>query len=386
MELNEKLNQSYNKDKKIYNMALNFEKDIKSLQEELKLKKREKEDAQIKKIRANEDKDKKKEENADKEIEHIDKEIQDIKAKIEKKKQVISKSKEKVDSYINELSKDSEFKAHMNSILEKKYNRARRKAIKDKGQTDLIIDLCIKHPSLEMNLKGMVRAAEENTKIKEQWKKLEDELKILNPIADKARIDEIKNIEIPSLASAKAVNDKKSNMNKKSFMDFAKKNNIAIESEFLKKLTEENSFAHDKGTGEIKVLTSLEKISKGYDKQIRNYEKSIEKIPGAKIDNEAQKQEKTKDKKQKSKNNLPDKKYKWYQFGKRFNAWREKKRVEKETKKEEQTEKNDKAKESSKFRDAYKYDIVKDYIDKREKEIYKEAKEDKKKGKEESER
>ena len=81
---------------------------------------------------------------------------------------------------------------------------------------------------------------------------------------------------------------------------------------------------------------------------------------------------------------LPDKKYKWYEFGKRFNAWKEKRNVQKAIKKgdlpkkDEEEQKKDeeeqkKVKPSSKFRAAYKYDVVKDYIDNQMNEIYKEV-------------
>ena len=220
MELNEKLDKSYNKDKRAYEKVKILETDIKALKEEFKREKRAKEDAQIKKIRAHEDKDKAKEKDADEEIKKIEEKIKEIKGKISKKEKILTDNKEKVDSYINELNKDPEFQAQMNYILEKKYNRTRKKAIKEKEQIDLIIDLCEKHPSLEINLKGMIRAAENLAKIREQMKKIDDDLKKLDPVKDAAKIKQIYDIEIQSLTSARMQHEKNSNINETDFMDF----------------------------------------------------------------------------------------------------------------------------------------------------------------------
>lgn len=147
----------------------------------------------------------------------------------------------------------------------------------------------------------------------EELKKLDEELKTLDPVTDKTRIDEIKNVEIPSASS------KKSN-NKNMFMDFCTRNKIEIDKDFLDNLLEEQGFSHTKD-GDIRISKTLKNISKGYDKRIATYEKAIEKIPGAKI-----------------------------------------------------YEDNVERRESSeKFRDAYKYDLVKDYVNDKEKTIFKEA-------------
>ena len=416
MELNEKLDKSYNKDKKAYEKITKLETIIKKLEKDLKTQTRTKEDAQIKKIRAHEDKDKVEEKKADDEIKAINENIKDTKDQIKELQGKISKNKEKVDSYINELNKDPEFQAHMNSILEKKYNRARNRAIKEKEQIDLIIDVCEKHPSLEMNLKGMIRAREELQKVKDEINKLKEEADRLDPVNEKLRLHEIYNTELPALDVEKDKFLNKTSVNEKAFRAFCAKNDIAIDDEFLATLLMEDSFSHNKGTGEIQALKTFKNMSKGYDRKIRNYEKCIQKIPGARMDKLVQ--EKTDSDKEKGtqgqtqqrgttqgkggkssssasieenteESNLPDKKYKWYEFGKRFSAWKEKRRVQKAIKngelpQEETEEEKKKAKSSNKFRDAYKYDVVKDYIDNQMKEMYKEAnKETRQEGKKE---
>lgn len=404
MELDDKnlkkINKTYNKDKAAYEKAKGLEASIKTYKEELKQHNRQKEDYQTEKKRAREDKDKTKEKLMDQLIEDVDDKIDDVKRNIKEIEQRIKQNKERVDSHINELNKDPEFQAHMNSILEKKYNRARNKSIKEKEQIDLIIEVCEKHPALEMNLKGMIRAAKEIRKIQEKQQKLEEDLKTLDPIKDDALINQIQNVEMPALENLRREFNDKGMKNEEAFIAFCKKNDIAIDRTYFKDLMVNGKFSHDKGKAQ--PLISLKKMAKGYDKKIANYEKCIAKIPGAKInqpkqeekstDTETDKDDGTKESTEgqaKEDNTpstpqegaegtkLPDKKYKWYEFGKRFNAWKEKRNVQKAIKKGDLPKKDEeeqkKVKPSSKFRAAYKYDVVKDYIDNQMNEIYKEV-------------
>lgn len=407
MELDDKnlkrINKTYNKDKAAYEKAKGLEASIKAYEEELKHYEREKEDYQTEKKRAQEDKDKAKEKLADQFIEHIDDKIDDVKRNIKEIEQKIKQNKERVDSHINELNKDPEFQAHMNSILEKKYNRARNKAIKEKEQIDLIIEVCEKHPALEMNLKGIARTLEQGNQIMSQIKKLENDVDNIDP----NDVIEKNKVESQILALTETINelDEKANNHEDAFLGFCEKNNIAIDKEVFESLFLEKSFPHDKGTGQILVIKSFKKMTKAYDKKITNYEKCIAKIPGAKINQPKQEEEKTEQEErtkgstggqakgdnppsttqeQTEGTNLPDKKYGFWEFGKRFNAWKEKRRVQKAIKKgdlpkkDEEEQKKDeeeqkKVKPSSKFRAAYKYDVVRDYIDNRMSEIYKEV-------------
>ena len=361
MELNDKLDQKYNSDKKSYEKISKLKEHVKKANHQIKQLTRAKEDAEINKRRAIEDKDKAAEENADAAIKIAEQEIEKLKANVNKMKEILKKSMEKVDSYIEELSKDPEFSAHINSIIEKRYNRKLKKYNKEKEQVDLMINLVKNHPTLENNLKGMIRATE-------RVKELDDELKSLDPVKDKKRIDEINNIELPTAMSKKSSNEKM-------FMDFCIKNNVEIDKDFLDKLVEEQQFSHNKND-DIRVARTLKNISKGYDKRIAVYEKAIEKIPGAKIYEEnVQKHEPTQYSEERNSNNLdaedkhPAKKFKWWEFRKRFRDWKERRNVKKIEK-----DNSGRTRESSeKFRDSYKYDIVKDYVDKKEEKIFKEA-------------
>ena len=386
MELNEKLDKKYQSDKQAYEKIAKLKEHVNKAKKEIKKYERAKKNAEMNKQWAIEDKDKTAETNADAAIKLAKEEIEKLQKNVEKMNSILANSKAKVDSYIEELSKDPEFKAHMNSILEKRYNRKREKAIYIKEQTNLLIDLCEKHPSLENNLKGMIRA-------KEELDKLDEELNKLDPVKDKSRIDEINNTEIPTLVSKRGKNEK-------IFMEFCTKNNINIDKDLIKNLImskkekeqmpekEKNkdkykyelefSFAHDKN-GEIKLAKSLKNISKGYDKRINAYERAIQKIPGAKVYEENIEGNRARQNSNDLNNDgldeqdqHPAKKFKWWEFRKRFKDWRERRNVKKQGK---QAEKEGTAprESSEKFRNAYKYDVVKDYIDKKEEVIFKEA-------------
>lgn len=380
MELNEKLNQDYNKDKKIYQKTQRLQANVKNLEQQLKILKREWEDAKLKEVRAKEDGDVVTEKEAQAEAATKIKETQEVQAKLNLIREVIAKNKNKVDSYIQELKKDPEFEEHVNDILEKRYNRQLAKAIKEQNQVNTILDLCQKHPTLSNNLKGMISAQEE-------LDKLNKEIETLDAEKDKDKLGEIK-------GKIDAAFGKK-NKNMDLFMDFCTKNNLNVDREFLDNLISEKGFAHDK-QGNIKLEKTLKNISKGYEKRVLAYQVAISKVPGAKINeendkllgNEPDKQD-TQDTAQTTKlpklnkdsmkhegvrePEPPAKKYKWWEFRKRFQDWNARRKAGKQkTEPEKEAEEEGKT-SSEKFRNSYKYDVVKDYVDKQEEEIYKQA-------------
>lgn len=377
MELDEKLDKNYKKDREAYNKTQRLSQNIKDLEQQLKMLKREWEDAKIKQIRAKEDGDTSLEKEAQAEIEAKGEEIKKVQTKLDKIKEVIEKNKSKVDGYIEELKKEPGFEEHVNSILEKRYNRQLAKALKEEQQVNTILDLCQNHPTLANNLRGMVRAQEE-------LDKLNKEIEPLDPEKDKDKLDKIQS-KIDEL-----VDKKNSNMN--TFMAYCTKNDVNVDRKFLDKLISEKGFAHDK-QGNINVEKTLKNMSKGYKKRILAYQVAINRIPNAKISarneeelgdsNESETQPTTRLDRLTSepiqetdpKAQPPVPKFKWYEFRKRFNAWRERRKAEKETQGEPDldTDNPTESSTSEKFRDSYKYDVVRDYVDKTEKEIYKES-------------
>lgn len=377
MELDEKLDKNYKKDREAYNKTQRLSQNIKELEQQLKMLKREWEDAKIKQIRAKEDGETSVEKEAQTEIESKVEETKKVQAKLDKIKEVIEKNKSKVDGYIEELKKEPGFEEHVNSILEKRYNRQLAKALKEEQQVNTILDLCQKHPTLANNLRGMVRAQEE-------LDKLNKEIEPLDPEKDKDKLDEIYD------KIGKLVSKKNSNMH--AFMEYCTKKDISVDREFLDRLISEKGFAHDK-QGNINVEKTLKNMSKGYKKRVLAYQVAIDRIPNAKISarneeelgdsNESETQPTTRLDRLTSepiqetvtKAQPPVPKFKWYEFRKRFNAWRERRKAEKETQGEPDldTDNPTESSTSEKFRDSYKYDVVRDYVDKTEKEIYKES-------------
>ena len=380
MELNEQLDQKYNKDKKAYQKTQRLSQNIKDLEQQLKMLKREWEDAKIKQIRAKEDGETSLEKEAQAEIETKVEEAKKVQAKLDTIKEVIEKNKSKVDGYIEELKKEPGFEEHVNSILEKRYNRQLAKALKEEQQVNTILDLCQKHPTLANNLRGMVRAQEELDKLNREI--LNREIEPLDPEKDK---DKLYMYKIGKLASKK-------NSNMHAFMEYCTKKDISVDREFLDRLISEKGFAHDK-QGNINVEKTLKNMSKGYKKRVLAYQVAIGRIPNAKISerneeelgdsNQSETQPTTKLDRltsnpmqgTDSKTKPPVPKFKWYEFRKRFNAWRERRKVQKETQDEPDldTDISTESSTSEKFRNSYKYDVVRDYVDKTEKEIYKES-------------
>ena len=332
MELNEQLDQKYNKDKKAYQKTQRLSQNIKDLEQQLKMLKREWEDAKIKQIRAKEDGETSLEKEAQAEIETKVEEAKKVQAKLDTIKEVIEKNKSKVDGYIEELKKEPGFEEHVNSILEKRYNRQLAKALKEEQQVNTILDLCQKHPTLANNLRGMVRAQEE-------LDKLNKEIEPLDPEKDKDKLDKIQS-KIEELVGKK-------NSNMDTFMAYCAKKDVNVDREFLDRLISEKGFAHDK-QGNINVEKTLKNMSKGYKKRVLAYQVAIGRIPNAKISerneeelgdsNQSETQPTTKLDRltsnpmqgTDSKTKPPVPKFKWYEFRKRFNAWRERRKVQKE--------------------------------------------------------
>ena len=379
MELNEQLDQNYNKDKKAYQKTQRLSQNVKDLEQQLKMLKREWEDARIKQIRAKEDGDASLEKEAQAEIETKVEEAKKVQARLDTIKEVIEKNKSKVDGYIEELKKEPGFEEHVNSILEKRYNRQLAKALKEEQQVNTILDLCQKHPTLANNLRGMVRAQEE-------LDKLNKEIEPLDPEKDKDKLDEIQS-KIDELVGKK-------NSNMDMFMSYCVKKDVDIDREFLENLISEKGFAHDK-QGNINVEKTLKNMAKGYKKRVLAYQVAIGRIPNARMSarNEetlgdpevAETQPTTKlerltsDPMKEQKPEPPAPTFKWYELRKRFKYWMEKRKAEKQaqTKQEEQEQDTETSSTSTstseKFRNSYKYDVVRDYVDKKEEEIFKES-------------
>lgn len=401
MELNDELNNQYKRDKEEYKKVLKLKQIIgkyeKNLHEVIKNKRY----AELDKDMAIEAGNKVAEKEANTKIKKYSKEEEDIKRKIEKTTKILETSKKKIDSYIDELSKDPKLKSHIYSSMKKTYDRKMKKEMEKVTKIETLINICENHPTIENSLKGIIKARDKELEIDARLAKLD-------PIKDKAEVDKIMNIEIPTIDSKKKVN-------RKIFFDFCQKNNIDIDEKFIdevilsdkvndKEPGRVNRFAYTKD-GVIKTIKTLKNLQNRTEKRVYAYQKSLEKVHGVLNEMPVKKQEQ-KDSSEQTKNQidtdkdqidtdkdeideekLPANKYKWYEIRKRFADWRARRKTAKQAKneieeKEESEEKDKETKEtketvsydeSEKFRNAYKYDIIKDYVEKQQKDIYEES-------------
>ena len=402
MELNEKFNNSYTKEKKAFKKLEKVQKQIQSIENNLKVIRREITVAENEKQWAQEDNDKNQVKIAEDKIKNLKEQEEKLKEDARALKEIVDKQKGKVDKYFEEIENNPELKAHVNKIMEKQYNRKLKKAKETKRQTELLQKTIEEHPTVENYIKGMIRAQEEIEKFTE-------ELKTLDPVADKAKIDRIENVEMPTLES-------KYEKNKGLIKDSFTKNKIDISVDFIEELVKGNKFSHytkkEKGkdgkvvsTDEINVSKTLKNLTKRNNREIALYEKTIGKIPGAVIyedkgknegdePGKSEKSEKTskikslfsrsKEKEEieenteeKSLTNPKRSMFDWIRHP--IESWKSKKQERAATKAKEKAEKQAKtSKASEKFRSAYKYDVVKDYVEressKMEKEAYNEMK------------
>ena len=95
----------------------------------------------------------------------------------------------------------------------------------------------------------MIRAVEELDKIKEESKKIDEELRSTVLPEDQDKLNSLITQKHELTAKEKTYKEKRSN-NKETFMAFCEKNDININGDILDKIINEKSFAHD-GNGEI---------------------------------------------------------------------------------------------------------------------------------------
>ena len=293
-------------------------------------------------------------------------------------------------------------KKHLETIMQKKYsrkinslNKEKEELSEKKGKLEFFQKLIEEHPALENAIKGMVQA-------KETLKRLKDE--------------EARGIE-PRFFGEDEECEEKLETNKKTLMDYFAKHSINITEKDLEDIT---SLEFTKGKdGRIDVKSSVkreisktEKQIRSVDKNIANHKSALEKVNGRskteKPDKSKAKTEETERTETESSEKVSarseteradesraeieetekpesSEKPKWYQFVKRFKNWRERRKQstlpsrDEEPTKEEPVEKTAKKDDGKKFRDSLKYDIVKDIVDKTERDELKQAKMERKK-------
>lgn len=328
-----------------------------------------------KKAEARKNSDHAAEKTAQDELDIIDGRIKQLQESVEKEKETIKEFQGKIDAKITEIKENPEMKKHLDTVLKKKYERKLAKVEKEKAElidkkdkVEQIKQLTTEHPALANNLKGMISAYKTAENLKKELKSLEYSagngiIAYTNPV----RANEIKTKLLPDAES-------KMKTNKTHFMDYIQKNKLDITEKDVDELVEKGIVNKD---GKVDLETTFVKRTSGLNRQIKGLDKSINDYTYAmggaekrqqspEQQGSAQEQEDDQDKEEKPK---------WFQFIKRFKAWRERRNQQELP---EGTPKGQAKKESgskNEFADSLKYDIMQDVTKQMQQEKLKAAKE-----------
>ena len=359
----EKINNQYVKLKAKLDLA---KKDVEKIKETLVLKASDLKILEAERIKAKIAKDTVKEKALSTDIEILKKDIKKIKDEAEEKEEEWKEIQEMIDKRIEEIKENPELKKHLDEVLVKKYDRkmkkveAEKKVVTDKKERlKGLKELAEKHPSVRKNLIGMTNAVKEINKLKAELASLKQPVAGgLFKYTNQARADEITKVLLPIAKS-------KYEKNRTLLNDYAKTQNIKIDANDLKELTE--NMSHNKGKIDIsgtidKQIKVLEKKIKGYDKSIADYKGAIGYYDNS-IVNNVQKQ---------SYQNTQPAKQGW--FGKivnKFKDWNNKRKQKALPVVQQVTTPK---KEKNEFASSLKYDIVKDEVARMERDGLKNAK------------
>ena len=315
------------------------------------------------------------EKTAQDELDIIDGRIKQLQESVEKEKETIKEFQGKIDAKITEIKENPEMKKHLDTVLKKKYERKLAKVEKEKAElidkkdkVESIKQLTTEHPALANNLKGMISAYKTAENLKKELKSLEYSAgNGIIAYTDPVRANEIKTKLLPDAES-------KMKTNKTHFMDYIQKNKLDITEKDVDELVEKGIVNKD---GKVDLETTFVKRTSGLNRQIKGLDKSINDYTYAmggaekrqqspEQQGSAQEQEDDQDKEEKPK---------WFQFIKRFKAWRERRNQQELP---EGTPKGQAKKESgskNEFADSLKYDIMQDVTKQMQQEKLKAAKE-----------
>lgn len=322
-----------------------------------------------KKAEARKNSDHDAEKTAQDELNKIDEEIKQLQESVEQEKETIKEFQGKIDAKITEIKENPEMKKHLDTVLKKKYERKLAKVEKEKAElidkkdkVEQIKQLTTEHPALANNLKGMISAYKTAENLKKELKSLENSAgNGIIAYTDPTRANEIKTNLLPDAES-------KMETNKTHFMDYIQKNKLDITEKDVNELVEKGAVNKD---GKVDLETTFVKRTSGLNRQIKGLDKSINDYTYAMGGAEKRQQSPE----QQGSAQEQEEKPKWFQFIKRFKAWRERRNQQELP---EGTPKGQAKKESgskNEFADSLKYDIMKDVTKQMQQEKLKAAKE-----------
>ena len=322
-----------------------------------------------KKAEARKNSDHDAEKTAQDELNKIDEEIKQLQESVEQEKETIKEFQGKIDAKITEIKENPEMKKHLDTVLKKKYERKLAKVEKEKAElidkkdkVEQIKQLTTEHPALANNLKGMISAYKTAENLKKELKSLEYSAgNGIIAYTDPTRANEIKTNLLPDAES-------KMETNKTHFMDYIQNNKLDITEKDVNELVEKGAVNKD---GKVDLETTFVKRTSGLNRQIKGLDKSINDYTYAMGGAEKRQQSPE----QQGSAQEQEEKPKWFQFIKRFKAWRERRNQQELP---EGTPKGQAKKESgskNEFADSLKYDIMKDVTKQMQQEKLKAAKE-----------
>lgn len=294
----------------------------------------------------------------------MDKAAEDLKKALQELEDFKSKVKgslDKVNSRFAELEKNPEMKKQLDAILATRLERAIKKdqaVIDTYKQLEFIM---AKHPNVQATVKGIVNSNRKIASLNAKIERIEKKPESTRTDEEKKELADSKT-ELAKVQTSLA--DKKAQMEtflSKQYPDLTK---------------EQKDLIYDLNT------SNLSKAIKGKEKDISYRQAAYKKLTGreyeapAKKEKQEEKQEETKGKKKESTSLA--KVSRWQKFKNWVKAaWNGELKKDKEEASEElepEPVRGKKEREGSEFRSAYKYDIVKDYVEQRESEMIREAK------------
>ena len=308
----------------------------------------------------------------------LKKKMAGIKNKAKEQKEEIEESKATIEKKIQQIKNDPEISQQINKALQVRYQRQVNKLNKEKAEVvgkkaGLLNfkDLISYHPSLNNNLKGILCSTRD---IKEIENKIEENKFVENGVV------KFKDSSLDKQLRGQLVqaNDKLQK-NSQLLFDYCDKKKINKEEvkSYLDLLVDNGIV--EKQNGEINIDATFDKNIKKLDKKIKSYDKRIQNysllVKNTQTIENAQ-------------NNINVDQIKWWQFGKRFKNWIEmRKRDRLPAPQEQQSHVQNVMKEERKsFNKNLKYDIVREAMNKQEKEDLRNAKEIRRQSREEEER
>ncbi len=391
MEL-ENLNEQYvlikNNLARLNNEVENLEKGVEYLLEEYVIQ-------NAKRIEAKRSKDNSSEQIAKNRVDKINNKIQTLKEEAINKKQEIKDAQDKINAKINEIKNNPKMQEHINEVLTKKYSRKisklneeKKNALIKKEKLNTLQQLIKNHPSLSNNLKGIFIA-------KKQINDLSNELEGLKNIVNVNGKKEMNytNVERASKIIEKLLPEAREryNSNKKNLISYISKKGLNILESDIEEVTDKKFCVN--GKGEIDITTTLNKEQGSLNRQIKGFDKSINKnvIQLNEIGNLYNNISENKINEENEKSlSIVSQRPKWYEFFKRFKMWNQNRKNNKiksfdddEVLKDTDIDKSDdKTNLSDKnvidneniFKNSLRYEIVKDAVILKEKENLEDAK------------